>query len=112
MEQDNRIKTYSEFWPFYLKEHSLEKTRSWHFIGSSLSVIFMILTIVFMKPVIMLLALLAGYGFAWYSHFYVQKNRPATFKYPFWSLFSDFRMWFLQLTGKLQAELNKFGITE
>ena len=112
MAQNNRIKTYSEFWPFYLKEHSLKKTRDWHFIGSSLSVIFMVASVILMKPAILLLALLAGYGFAWYSHFYIQKNRPATFKYPFWSLFSDFRMWFLQLTGRIQQELLKHGVSE
>lgn len=112
MAQNNRIQTYGEFWPFYLKEHSMEKTRNWHFVGSSLSVIFMIASIVLLRPYLLFGALLAGYGFAWYSHFYVQKNRPATFKYPFWSLFSDFRMWSLQLTGRLQTELQKYQIAE
>jgi hypothetical protein len=108
--QDTRIPTYQEFWPFYLKEHSKKETRTWHFYGSNLALIFLLCLIVTLKPVFFLLGLLSGYGFAWYSHFKIEKNRPATFKYPWWSFISDWRMWYMTLTGKLDSELKKYQI--
>jgi hypothetical protein len=41
-----------------------------------------------------------GYGFAWVGHFFFEKNKPATFQYPFWSLISDFKLFFELIVGK------------
>jgi hypothetical protein len=48
----------------------------------------------------LLYAAIAGYGFAWIGHFFVEHNKPATFKYPLWSLIGDYKMYFEILQGK------------
>lgn len=105
-----KITQYTEFWPYYLREHSNANCRRLHYIGSTLALLCLITAFIFMMPWLVLLALVAGYGPAWIAHFFVQKNRPATFTYPFWSLYSDFRMYFYWLGGKLPEELKKAGI--
>jgi hypothetical protein len=62
------------------------------------------------RPALMLGALLSGYGFAWVAHFFIEHNRPATFKYPFYSFASDWKMWAYWLTGRLGPELEKAGV--
>ncbi|WP_373086347.1 Mpo1-like protein [Sneathiella sp.] len=106
----NKIQTYAEFWPYYLREHSSPKGRHLHYLGTTLALFALILAIVLQMPSLILLALICGYGPAWIAHFYIEKNRPATFSYPFWSLLSDFRMYFTWLSGKLPRELEKAGI--
>ncbi len=81
-----------------------------HYLGTTLALFALILAIVLQMPSLILLALICGYGPAWIAHFYIEKNRPATFSYPFWSLLSDFRMYFTWLSGKLPRELEKAGI--
>jgi hypothetical protein len=89
--------TYREFWPFYLSEHSHPVNRWLHFVGTSIAVVFVVAAIVAADPVYLLAALFSGYGFAWFGHYFIEKNRPATFKYPVWSFVSDWRMWLLML---------------
>jgi hypothetical protein len=48
-----------------------------------------------------------GYAFAWFSHFVIEKNKPATFKYPLWSFISDYKMVFYMLTGRMNAEVER-----
>lgn len=100
------IKTYQEFWPFYLREHGNPKNRMLHYIGSTLTFLFLFLALITGHYLLFFGMPLAGYSFAWAGHFLVEKNRPATFKYPFWSLYSDFKMYFYFLTGKLNAQLD------
>lgn len=108
--EPKRIPNYQEFWPFYLQEHSKPATRNLHYAGTSF--FFLILFYAFYAKQWNFLWLLPlfGYGFAWVGHFGVEKNRPATFKYPIWSLISDFKMYFMWITGKLPAELKKHNI--
>jgi len=95
------FKTFQEFWPFYLEEHSNPKNRWVHFIGTFLA--HLILLIAFFTSNWNLLWLLPviGYGFAWVGHFFIQQNKPATFQYPLWSLRGDFKMFYLMCLGKL-----------
>jgi hypothetical protein len=106
-----RYRSFAHFWPFYLREHSRPATRALHYAGTGL-VLLLAATAVATARWPMLLALpVAGYGFAWLAHFGVERNRPATFAYPAWSLAADFRMFFLWLTGRLAGELETAGVT-
>ena len=105
-EQDDRIQNYTDFYPFYLTQHSKPSTKLFHFVGTSvaLGLLYFFLTSrgKGQKPQwsILVWGVICGYFFAWVSHFLIEENKPATFKYPLWSLFSDFRLWFEILLGK------------
>ena len=109
-EARRRIASYAEFWPFYLGEHAKPETRRWHFFGTGLSTLFLGFALVTLNAWWLLAALVAGYGPAWIGHFFVEKNQPATFKYPLWSLVSDYRMTWTWLMGRLENELEKAGV--
>jgi len=95
------FRKFSEFWPYYISEHSKPGNRLCHFIGTSLLFVCLILAAYFLKPIFIAAGIVLGYGFAWFGHFFVERNRPATFKYPLLSLMGDFKMYFLILSGKL-----------
>ena len=107
----DRIQTYAEFWLFYLREHRRPVTRWLHFLGTSLALTLAVVAAVTRNPWIVPGAIVSGYAFAWFSHFVLEKNRPATFKYPLWSLVSDFRMMALMAIGQLGPELERAGVT-
>ena len=88
----SRITTYAEFWPYYLGEHRLPRTRILHFFGTGLAIVVLVGAIAMQAWWFLLAAVICGYLFAWIGHFFVERNRPATFTYPLWSLYSDFRM--------------------
>lgn len=103
-------RTFGQFWPFYLREHSRPRTRALHYVGTTLVVALLIYAVLSGRWWLLLLVPIAGYAFAWIAHFMVEKNRPATFTHPLWSLAADFRMWALWLTGRLGPELKKAGV--
>jgi hypothetical protein len=105
-----KIATYREFWPYYLREHSKRQTRAIHLFGTGFATALLIGAFLADKPSLIVFALIAGYGPAWFAHFFVERNRPATFTYPLWSLISDYRMAFAWLTGGLERELEKAGV--
>jgi hypothetical protein len=101
------MNTFAEFWPFYVREHSRPLTRGLHYIGTT-GVIASVLAAVTVGPLKLLaLAPLFGYGFAWAGHFFVEHNRPATFKHPLWSLAADFVMYGKMLRGQMAQEARR-----
>lgn len=105
-----RKATYKEFWPFYLQEHAKRATRHFHYVGTALVIAIAVFAIVSQRWLLLLAMPVAGYFFAWVSHAFVERNKPATFTHPLWSLISDFRMFFLWLSGRLGPELEKAGV--
>jgi hypothetical protein len=106
---EGRFTSFAEFWPFYVQEHSLPATRWVHFLGSTLAVVLVIVAIVWQWWWLLIAVPLVGYGFAWASHFGIEHNRPATFKYPLWSLAADWKMWLLMLGGQMGKEVERVG---
>ncbi len=102
-----RFETFAEFWPFYVREHSRPATRFWHFCGTTLALALLAAAAALQLWLLLLAAPLCGYAFAWLSHLLCEKNRPATFKYPLWSLLADFKMWGLIACGRLGAEMTR-----
>lgn len=97
---EKKYSSLKEFYPYYLEEHQNSICRKLHFIGTAL--LFVILAYsIFTSNYYWLFAIpIVGYGFAWVGHFFFEKNKPATFKYPFYSLASDFILFFDLLIGR------------
>ena len=104
---DQRYQTFSEFWPFYVMEHSKPATRLLHLIGTTVGLIVMVLFIASGRWWLFPLGLVPGYAFAWFAHFVIEKNKPATFKYPLWSFRADYKMIGMMLTGKMTDEIER-----
>jgi hypothetical protein len=103
---NERYRSFDEFWPYYVREHSRPACRNLHFVGSTLAIV-VLLAGAFYNPWLLLAVPIIGYGFAWIGHFAIEKNRPATFKYPLWSLIADWKMWGLMLVGRMSAEVKE-----
>ena len=105
--ENELIETYSEFWDFYVREHSQPLTRYLHFVGTLLGLVLLVWIIRSGNWLYFPLSLLVGYAFAWFAHFFVEHNKPATFKYPLWSFASDYKMVFYMLTGRMNREVER-----
>ncbi|MDX3741622.1 DUF962 domain-containing protein [Pseudomonas sp.] len=102
MNSTAQFRSFAEFYPYYLGEHSNPTCRRLHFVGTSLAIALLAYTIGSGKWLLLLAVPVFGYGFAWVGHFFFEKNRPATFTYPLYSLAGDFVMFRDILLGKLR----------
>lgn len=103
-----RMATFDQFWPFYLGEHSRNETKWWHTLGTGIGIVSHFILMPLTRSMWWFVAgFVAGYACAWYSHFCLEKNRPATFRHPYWSFFSDIEQFFLMLSGWMPWELER-----
>ena len=94
--------SFREFYPYYLGEHRNRLCRRLHFIGSTLVIAIVVAAAWTRQPLWLLLAPVAGYGFAWVGHYGFEKNRPATFRHPLYSLLGDWVMFADVLRGRVR----------
>ena len=95
-----RFQSFAAFYPHYIHEHSNRTCRRIHVVGSALVLVALAAAVVTRNAWWLLAMPLIGYGFAWVGHFFFEKNRPATFRYPLWSLMGDWRMFFETVAGR------------
>jgi hypothetical protein len=100
--------TFDEFFPYYVSQHSKPATRWVHFAGTHLGAAVGITGIVRRKPALLAAAPVISYGFAWFSHFTIEGNKPATFGHPLWSLRGDMKMLAAMWRGS-DAELTRMA---
>lgn len=100
-----QFNSFSDFWPHYLSEHSKPATRRLHAVGTICGLALLISLLALGKWWLFPLAFVPGYGFAWMAHFFIERNRPATFTHPLWSFIGDWKMLALMLAGKMNDEV-------
>ena len=102
MTETKTYRTFGEFYPFYLNEHSNQTSRRLHFVGTTAALALLITAFATQTWWLVPVAFLQGYAFAWVGHFFFEHNRPATFVYPGFSFLGDWCMWWQILTGKIR----------
>ena len=105
------IASFEEFWPFYVSQHAREGTRALHFAGTTLGLLCLGRAIIAREPALVLWGLVLAYGLAWIGHFFIEKNRPATFQYPLWSFLGDLKMYGLMWRGRMRAEIERLAVS-
>jgi hypothetical protein len=103
----DRIASFREFWPYYVREHARPLTRGLHYIGTGGLLVTLAIALVTGRWALLGLLPVLGYGFAWTAHFFVERNRPATFTHPLWSLRADFVMFAKMLRGQMRDEARR-----
>lgn len=107
---DRRIESFEEFWPYYLNEHRSPACRALHYVGT-IAALATVAAAVAVSPKLLLLIPVVGYGPSWIGHFFIEHNRPASIRYPRWSLRADIKMFGLALTGRLGRHLRAAELT-
>ncbi len=100
--ETKRFATFGDFYPYYLSEHANRTCRRLHFVGTTIGLGLLLSAVVTLNPWYLLAGLVCGYAFAWIGHAFFEKNRPATFTYPFYSFMGDWVMWRDILVGKMK----------
>ena len=103
--QDPR--TFSDFWPYYVLAHREPLTRIFHSVGTITGWALLVAAIALGRPRFVLAAFVVPYALAWFSHFFVEHNRPATFGHPLWSWLADQKMVAMVLAGKMGDEVKR-----
>lgn len=96
-----------EFWPFYISQHLKPGTRRLHFVGTTIGLLLFSSALSWRQPWLLAGALVGSYGLAWIGHFFIERNAPATFKYPLLSFRADFRMYRLMWLGRMESEIGR-----
>ncbi len=104
---ERQYNSFAEFWPYYLSEHSKGPTRVLHLVGTVIALATIVFFIATGRWWLFPLALVPGYGLAWIAHFFIEKNKPATFRYPLWSFMGDYKMIWMMLSGQMSKETAK-----
>jgi hypothetical protein len=99
--------SFREFWPHYVAEHSQPTTRLLHLIGTATGILAAIYFIATGRWWLFPLGLIPGYGAAWIGHFFIEKNKPATFQHPLWSFMGDYKMIAMMLSGGMKKEVER-----
>jgi hypothetical protein len=107
MATEKKYTSFRSFYPYYLTEHSDFTNRALHFTGTAGLLVIVATAVVLQKWWMLALVPVCGYGFAWAGHFFIEKNKPATFTYPLYSLGSDFVMFWHTLTGQIGKKLEE-----
>jgi hypothetical protein len=102
-----RIQSFEEFWPYYVLEHRKPETQALHAVGTSLGLVGAAAALATRRPWLIPLGLVGAYGMAWFSHYRIEHNRPATFQYPLWSFAADFKMFGKIVRGQMSEEVQK-----
>ncbi len=109
---DGEFQSFAEFWPFYVREHSCATTRRLHFVGTTLAIVVLFAALTLGRWLWLVAVPVCGYALAWFSHFTIERNRPATFKYPLWRVRGDLKMWTLMATGRMADEVQRILVTD
>jgi hypothetical protein len=100
--QPQAFASFREFYPYYLAEHADRTCRRLHYLGSTLALACLAMLLASGNAWWLLAGLVCGYGCAWVGHFVFEKNRPATFKHPFYSFAGDWVMFADMLRGRIR----------
>ena len=105
-----KLGSFNEFWPVYLRAHANPTCRGLHYAASASGLAALLLLVLTGNAWWLFVGLILSYGFAWVGHYKVENNVPLTFTHPWWSLIADYRMFFLWLTGGLARHLRAANV--
>lgn len=103
------LASLNDFWPYYVREHSQKGTRWLHFVGNTNLFIWVFSAIFYRSLPFLFIAVISSYALAWIGHFFVERNIPATFRYPLKAAICDMVMYYKMWRGEMNAEVEKYS---